>query len=145
MNAPRKVFVASNLTQDAINQTFEWPEGFEKTTELEDAEFIVFDLVNIPDDWVGYPWAKPAIYVPQQNLPILFVALEDNIARQFDDIRKYFKSVDLPVYRSPAELFNALQWLQSIFPFYNQTRTADIDKAAAHITVGTLKTREQRS
>lgn len=142
MNAPRKVFVASKLTQDAINRTFEWPEGFEKTTELDDAEFIVLDLVNIPEDWVGYPYTKPSpIYVPKQNLPILFVALEDKIARQFEDIRNLFKSVELPVYKSPAELFNALQWLQSIFPFYNQTKTPDIDKAAAYAALGALKAR----
>jgi hypothetical protein len=132
MNAPRKVFVASKSTQDAINDTFQWPEGFERTTELDDAEFIVLDLVNLPFDWLGYPWTKQAIYVPKQNLPILFVALEDKIAPQFDDIKNLFKSVDLPVYRSAEELFNALQWLQSIFPFYNQTKTPDIDKAAAY-------------
>ncbi len=139
MSAPRKVFVASRANQDTINKTFEWPEGFERTTELDDAEFIVFDLVNLPSDWVGYPWNKQAIYVPKQNLPILFVALEEKIAPQFEDIKNFFQSVELPVYRSPADLFNALRWFQSIFPFYNQAKTPDIDKAISLAALGALK------
>ena len=77
MSLPRKVFVATKLTPDEITKTFKWPAGFETTPEMDEAEFIVVDLVNLPGDWVGYPWKKQAIFVPTQNLPILFVALEE--------------------------------------------------------------------
>jgi hypothetical protein len=139
MNPPRKIFVATKLTPDAINKTFQWPEGFELTVEMDEAEFIVLDLANLPSDWVGYPWNKQPIYVPKQNLPILFVALEENIAPQFEDIKNFFKSVELPVYKSQADLFNALQWFQSIFPFYNNAKTPNIDTAIAHAALGALK------
>ena len=139
MSLPRKVFVATKLTPDEITKTFKWPAGFETTPEMDEAEFIVVDLVNLPGDWVGYPWKKQAIFVPTQNLPILFVALEEKIAPQFEDIKNFFKSVELPVYKSQADLFNTLQWLQSIFPFYNDAKTANIATAVGHSALGALK------
>jgi hypothetical protein len=95
----------------------------------------VVDLVNLPADWVGYPWKKKAILVPETNLPILFVALEENIAPQFNDIRNLFKPVDPPIHRSAAELYNALLWFQLNFPFYNQTRTPAVERATSHIAL----------
>ena len=136
----RKVFVASQANQETINATYQFPEGFERTTNLEDAEFIVVDLVNLPADWVGYPWKKKAISVPETNLPILFVALEENIAPQFTDIKNLFKPADPPVYRSAAELYNALQWFQLIFPFYNETRAPALEKAVSNITLARFRT-----
>src|SRR5215213_3134351 len=139
MSLTRKVFLATKLSPDDITKTFEWPAGFETTPLMDEAEFIVVDLVNLPGDWVGYPWKKQAIYVPKQNLPILFVALEEKIAPQFEDIKNLFKSVELPVCKSPADLFNTLQWLQSIFPFYNDAKTADIAAAVGHAALGAVK------
>jgi hypothetical protein len=144
MTLPRKVFVASKLTQDAINETFQWPDGFERTIERDEAEFIVLDVGNLPDRWYNYVAEKPDHYVPTQNLPVLFVALGDKVAPQFDDIKKSFEPIEPPVYHSPPELFFALQWLQRMFPFYNQTKIPDFEKWVLEIVLTTSKAKAGR-
>src|SRR2546425_8928888 len=34
----------------------------------------------------------------------------------------------LPVYKTPTELFNTLQWLEAIFPFYNEKMASNFEK-----------------
>jgi hypothetical protein len=138
MNAPRKVFVASSLSQDKINQTFKWPDGFVRTVDRDEAEFIVLDLANFPEKWLDLMGTKPPFSVSPLNLPVLFVALGQT-APEFEIIAKHYKPIEPPVYRTPEELFNAMQWFQSIFPFYNQAKIKNIDEATGRATLAARK------
>jgi hypothetical protein len=141
MNAPRKVYVASTLERDAINETFQWPQGFARTTELDDAEFIVLDLDNLPDDWLSYFGRRNDFYIPTQNLPFFLVTLSGVPPPQFTDIKKLYKPTEPPVYKTPQELFNSLQWMQLILPFYNdkKARSDSVELAAALQALATKK------
>jgi hypothetical protein len=144
MNDPRKVYVASTLAQDAINQTFQWPKGFARTHELDDAEFIVLDLDNLPADWLSYFGRKNDFYIPTQNLPFFLVTLSGSFPPQFTDIKRRYEPTEPPVYKTPQELFNTLQWMQSILPFYNDKKgpSESLDIAAALQALVTKKGRE---
>lgn len=143
MNTPRKVFVASSLQQDDINAKYQLPnDKFARTTDPEEAEFIIFDLSNLPDDWLSYFGKKEPMYIPKRNIPVLFAALSEDIAPQFTDIKKLYKGLELPVYKTPAELFNTLQWLEAIFPFYNEKMASNLEqiqKAISHIVLTGMK------
>ena len=143
MNAPRKVFVASSLQQDDINAKYQLPnDRFARTTDPEEAEFIIFDLSNLPDDWLNYFGKKDPMYISKRNIPVLFAALSEVIAPQFTDIKKLYKGLELPVYKTPAELFNTLQWLEAIFPFYNEKMASNfekLEKAPAYVVLGRLR------
>ena len=75
-------------------------------------------------------------------IPVLFAALSEVIAPQFTDIKKLYKGLELPVYKTPAELFNTLQWLEAIFPFYNEKMASNfekLEKAPAYVVLGRLR------
>jgi hypothetical protein len=133
MNGPRKVYVASKLNQDEINAKFQWPDGFARTNTLDDAEFIVLDLDNLPKDWLSYFGKKEHFFIPHQNLPFFLVTLSGNFPPQFNDIREMYEPTVPPVYQTATELFNTLQWMQSILPFYNDKKmpTDSLEIAAA--------------
>jgi hypothetical protein len=141
MNSPRKVYVASRLKQDAINETFQWPKGFARTDQPDDAEFIVLDLDNLPKDWLNYFGRKNEFYLPTQNLPFFLVTLSGRFPPQFEDIKQLYEPTEPPVYKTPAELFNTLQWMQSMFPFYNERKLQgeSVDLAAALQALATKK------
>lgn len=143
MNLTRKVYVASKLDQDTINKTFQWPEGFERTVDPEEAEFIVVDLANKPNDYIRFFGDKKALPVPTQNIPFFLVAIDNKPPPDFDVIKGRYEPVEPAVYYSAKELFNALQWLQSIFPFYNEKRMAsdDIDQAVGKEVLRAVKSR----
>src|SRR6266581_5716965 len=120
MSGPRKVFIASSLSQDALSATFnQWPVGFEKTTEIEEAEFIVVDLGNLPDNWLNYFGMRTNVYIPTQNLPFFLLTTTGELPSQFEEIKQKYKPTKPPVLESASELFNALQWMEKTFPFYN--------------------------
>lgn len=142
MNLTRKVYVASRLNQETINETFHWPEGFERTVDPEDAEFIVLDLGNPPKDYIKFFGDKKALPVPTQNIPFFLVALDKKVTADFEVIRQRYEPIEPDVYYSAAELFNALQWLQSIFPFYNEKKMPDsVTRAAAEQVLAALRSR----
>jgi len=143
MNLTRKVYVASKLDQDTINKTFQWPEGFERTVDPEDAEFIVVDLANKPNDYIKFFGDKKALPVPTQNIPFFLVAMDKKLPADFDVIKGRYEPIQPTVYYSAEELFNALQWLQSIFPFYNEKKIAsdDLNRAVTEQVLAVLKSR----
>jgi hypothetical protein len=133
MNGPRKVYVASKLNQKEINEKFQWPVGFVRTNTLDDAEFIVVDLDNLPKDWLSYFGKKEHFFIPHQNLPFFLVTLSGSFPPQFKDIREMYEPTVPPVYETATDLFNTLQWMQSILPFYNdkKMRSDSLEIAAA--------------
>jgi hypothetical protein len=122
MNGPRKVYVASRLNQNEINEKFEWPIGFARTNTLDDAEFIVLDLDNLPKDWLSYFGKKEHFFIPHQNLPFFLVTLSGDFPPQFNYIKEMYEPTVPPVYKTATDLFNSLQWMQSILPFYNDKK-----------------------
>ena len=144
MNDPRKVYVASTSEMDTINQTFQWPKGFARTDNLDDAEFIVLDLDNPPKDLLSYFGKKNEFFIPTQNIPFFLVTLKGSLPPQFEYIRQMYEPTVPPVYKELSDLYNALQWMQSILPFYNnkKERTDVVDLAAALQVLVTKKGRE---
>jgi len=143
MSLTRKVYVASRLDSDTINKTFHWPKGFERTVDPEDAEFIVLDLANKPNDYIKFFGDKKALPVPTQNIPFFLVAIDKKLPADFDLIKGRYDPIEPAVYYSVEELFNALQWLQSIFPFYNEKKMLpdDVTRAAAEQVLAALRSR----
>jgi hypothetical protein len=131
------------LDQDTINKTFLWPAGIERTVDPEDAEFIVLDLANLPGDFIRFFGDKKALPVPTQNIPFFLVAIDKKLPDDFDIIKRRYDPIQPDVYYSVEELFNALQWLQSIFPFYNEKKmlSDDVTRAAAEQVLAALRSR----
>ncbi|HEV7396465.1 MAG TPA: hypothetical protein VGN86_08140 [Pyrinomonadaceae bacterium] len=143
MKLTRKVYVASKLDQDTLNKAFQWPEGFERTVDPEDAEFIVLDLANKPKDYIKFFGDKKALPVPTQNIPFFLVALDKELPADFDVIKGRYEPIEPPVYHSAKDLFNALQWLQSIFPFYNEKKMSleELARASGSLALVVARTR----
>jgi hypothetical protein len=140
MNRPRKFYVASQLSQDQINTQFGFlKDCFERTTNRNEAEFIIYDLSHPATNKLIFFGEKDPVYVSRHNAPIMFVALDGQITDNLEPIKDYYNCAEIPIYQNSAELLNALRWFEAVFPFYNDSTAAMINQEVLEMLIGQKK------
>jgi hypothetical protein len=142
MNSPRKYFVASDLEHGTINERFGFlSDKFNRALDLEDADYIIYDVNHPARDFPAYLQRKDPFLIPKSNIPVIFIAfepLDPHSQFQLETVRNVY-DCDPPVCKTQQELTAALSWLGAMLPFHNDRGASAELKNHLHLLVGALK------